>query len=326
MKKFLKQLGLVLLFINLALMLQMGMAFAAPVTPLKTIQSVGDPTQLPSFQTGQHPDAPPDYLQPGVGSLTSPVYFIIDFIRYLVSAIAVLIIIVNAIKLITTENEEEAGKIKKTLMVGVIGLIVIQLADVVVKKMFFGERGEAFTDVTTTQLYAEETVKITRGIIGFVELLIGAVAVLVIIIRGFVLLTSGGEEEKLTKAKNHIIYAVVGLLIVVLAEVVVRGVIFPAAGTQLPDTEKGKFIIVALTNWISGFVSTISFLMLFYGGYRYVVAGSEEETKGKVSKIILGAVIALVISLGAFAIVNTVIELKPIGDATTQSVETGQTN
>lgn len=319
MKKFIKQLGLVLLFINLALMIQMSMAFAGP---LDSIKQVGDPTGLPSFQTGQHPDAPPDYLQPGVGTLTSPVYFIIDFIRYLVSAIAVLVIIVNAIKLITTGNEEEAEKTKKTLMVGVAGLIVIQLADTLVKKMFFGEQGEAFTDVATTQIYAEQTVKTIRGIIGFVELFIGAIAVLVIIIRGFMLLTSGGEEEKLTQAKNHIMYAVVGLLIVVLAEVVVRGVIFPAAGTQLPDTEKGKFIIVALTNWISGFISIIAFLMLFYAGYRYVVAGSEEETKEKVSKIILGAVIALVISLGAFASVNTVIELKPLGE----TVETQQTN
>lgn len=315
MKKFIKQLVFLFLLINLALTIQMTVANAQEgaeyIGPLREIQEIGEETGLPGFvETGQHPEAPPDYLQEGVGTATSPIFFAIDFFRYVVSGIAIIVIVIQAIKLITTTNEEEASKAKTTLIVGGIGLIVIQLADVAVKRMFFGEQGEAFEDIATTQIYAEETVSQIRGVIGFVEAFVGAIAVLVIVIRGFTLITSGGNEEAMTKAKNHVIYATVGLVVVLLSEVVVRGVIFPEAGEELPDVDKAKFVIINITNYLAGFISILAFLVLFYGGYRYVVSAGEEEATERVKKIITGAVIALVLALGAFALVNTLIEFE----------------
>ncbi|MFH1284126.1 MAG: pilin [Candidatus Peregrinibacteria bacterium] len=316
MKKLIKQIALLFFLVNLGLTIHLEIASAQDSTPyigpLQEIQNIGEETGLPSFiESGQHPDAPPDYLQEGVGTATSPIFFALDFFRYVVSGIAILVIVIQAIKLISASSEEDAGKAKTALLMGVIGLIVIQLADVIVRKMFFGEQGEAFEDIATTQIYAEESVKQVRGIIGFVEVFVGAAAVLVIIIRGFTLVTSGGDEEAMTKAKNHLIYAVVGLAVVVLSEAVVRGVIFPEAGKELPDADKGRAVIIAITNYLAGFIAIIAFVGLFYGGYRFVVSGGEEESKEKIKKIILGSLIALILALGAFALVNTLLELKP---------------
>lgn len=278
-------------------------------TPLEMLKDVGEETGQQGFTTGQHPDAPPDYAQPGIGTATSPIYFAIDMFRYVVSGLALIIIVIQAIKLVSTANDEEAGKAKTTLIVGTIGLLVIQVADVAVKKMFFGEQGEAFSDVSTTELYAEETTRYLRGIIGLVEIFIGAVAVLVIIIRGILVITSVGEEEAITKAKKHIIYALVGIAAVILSEVVVRGVIFPEAGKALPDVQAGRFILINIINYLSGFVAILAFVGLFYGGYRYVISAGDEEMNEKIKKLIIGALIALILSLGAFALVNTVLDI-----------------
>lgn len=320
MKKFIKSFLLAILLINLALTIQMAVvntqAYAEVKSPSSFLNQIGNEkeTGLSSFQTGQHPDAPPDYAQPGVGAVTSPVYFAIDMFRYAISGLALLVIIISAIKLVSVSSEEDAGKVKNTLIYGIIGLLMVQLADVIVKKMFFGETGDAFEDAATAELYAEESVLQIRGIIGFVEIFVGAVAVLIIIIRGFMLITNPGDEEGTTKIKNHIIYALVGLLAVGLSEIVVRGFIFPDAGESLPDTEKGKQIIIMLTNYLAGFISVISFLMLLYAGFQYVTSGGEEETKEKVKKIFTGALIALLLALGAFAAVHTLVKFEEPAD------------
>ncbi len=275
-------------------------------SPIQWLRDVGERADV--LEELRHPDAPPIYEE-GVTAVASPILFLIDLFRYVMSGIAFIVVVIAAIKLIAYSSDEEAKKAKTTLLAGIAGLLVIQVADPLVKRMFFGELGEAFEDPATAELYAQETVAFIRGIIGFLHVFLGAVAVLVIVIRGFVVLTSGGEEEKLTKAKRHVLYAVLGLAVVGLSEVVVRGVVFPEEGEALPDVEMGRAILVSITNYISGFVAIASFVVLFYAGYYYVVSGGQEEANEKVKKIVMGAVIGLILALAAFAIVNTVLEL-----------------
>jgi len=321
MKNILAKLALAILAIHVALMVNIAVASAADdlapaqpgdiTRPIEKLQQIGEGTNLPSFnETGRHADAPADYQQPGVSTIASPILFVVDLMRFLISGIALLVVIVAAFKLIAKAEEEEAGKTKNTLIWGVAGLILIQFADALVKKMFFGEQGEAFGDAGTSQLFAEESVSQIRGIIGLVQIFIGSIAVLVIIIRGFMLVTSVGDEESQTKAKAHVLWGIGGLIVVGLSEVVVRGFIFPEAGNTLPNVDVGKKIIISLTNYISGFVAIFAFANLFIAGYRYVVSGGNEEVNEKVKKAILGSVIAILLALGAFAAVNTFITLE----------------
>lgn len=311
MKKIFKSILVLFILMNFALVVQMQVATAV-TTPLESLEKVGGPTGLPDFdETGQHPDAPPDFAQEGIGAVTSPILFAIDLFRLIVSTIAFLVVVFASVRLISTANEEEATKAKSTLLVGIIGLLVIQLANVMVKRMFFGEQGEAFEDISSAQIFANESVRQIRGVIGFLEVFVGATAVLVLVIRGFTLIASGGDEEAMTKAKSHVLYAIIGLIAVVLSEVVIRGVVFPDAGERLPDVKRGVFVIVTLTNYIAGFISILAFLLLFYAGYQYVISGGNEEATEKAKKIIMSSVIALILALGAFALVNTLVQFEP---------------
>lgn len=55
--------------------------------------------------------------------------------------------------------------------------------------------------------------------------LVGLVAVAVMILGGFQYITSAGDTAKVTKAKNTILYGVVGLVIAVLAYAIVNFVL-----------------------------------------------------------------------------------------------------
>lgn len=62
-------------------------------------------------------------------------------------------------------------------------------------------------------------------VVNVLSVVVGIVAVIMIIIGGFRYVTSGGKQESVSAAKNTILYAVIGLVIVALAQVIVRFVL-----------------------------------------------------------------------------------------------------
>jgi hypothetical protein len=80
-----------------------------------------------------------------------------------------------------------------------------------------GDSGAQFAATVTT-------------IINLLLIIIGVVAVVVIIVAGFNFITSGGDSNKVATARNSIVYALIGLVVVVLAEVIVHFVIGTVAG------------------------------------------------------------------------------------------------
>lgn len=68
-------------------------------------------------------------------------------------------------------------------------------------------------------------------IINIFSVIVGIVAVIFIIIGGLKYITSGGDSGNVTGAKNTILYAIIGLIIVALAQFIVRFVLSKTAET-----------------------------------------------------------------------------------------------
>jgi hypothetical protein len=66
---------------------------------------------------------------------------------------------------------------------------------------------------------------IIATVINLFSLVVGVVAVIMIIIGGLKYITSGGDSGNVTGAKNTILYAVIGLVVVALAQIIVRFVL-----------------------------------------------------------------------------------------------------
>lgn len=64
-----------------------------------------------------------------------------------------------------------------------------------------------------------------EDIINIFSLIVGVVAVIMIIYGGFRYITSGGDSAGVTAAKNTILYAIIGLIIVALAQIIVKFVL-----------------------------------------------------------------------------------------------------
>jgi hypothetical protein len=66
---------------------------------------------------------------------------------------------------------------------------------------------------------------LVKLIINIFSVIVGIVAVIMIIFGGFKYITSGGDSSSVTGAKNTILYAIIGLVVVAMAQFIVRFVL-----------------------------------------------------------------------------------------------------
>ena len=66
---------------------------------------------------------------------------------------------------------------------------------------------------------------IIARVINTLSVFVGVIAVIMIMVGGFKYATAAGDSNKVTSAKNTIVYAIIGLVIVALAQVIVKFVI-----------------------------------------------------------------------------------------------------
>lgn len=84
----------------------------------------------------------------------------------------------------------------------------------------------ASNDCEGTDTDAEKSVNnLIETIVNILTTVVGILAVIFIIVGGYRYITSGGDSGKVTSARNTIVYALIGLIIVALAQIIVRFVL-----------------------------------------------------------------------------------------------------
>lgn len=85
-------------------------------------------------------------------------------------------------------------------------------------------------DKTPSNLFSGED-SIFRQIVNIMLFIVGAVAVIMLIFGGIRYVTSGGAQDQVTAAKNTIMYAIIGIVVAILAFAVVN---FVVTGVSTP--------------------------------------------------------------------------------------------
>ena len=92
----------------------------------------------------------------------------------------------------------------------------------------FGEEATLVKDADPTKYISGEGGQLDKTVIGIINAVIGVlglVAVVVVIIGGVQYMTSSGDAGKVKKAKDTILYGIIGLVICILAFAIVNFVI-----------------------------------------------------------------------------------------------------
>lgn len=91
---------------------------------------------------------------------------------------------------------------------------------------------------------------IIKTIVNVFSIIVGVIAVIMIIVGGFKYITSGGDSGKVGSAKNTIIFAIVGLIIVALAQFIVHFVLNQANSITTTSGGAASSLVSAVTSYL----------------------------------------------------------------------------
>ena len=77
--------------------------------------------------------------------------------------------------------------------------------------------------------------------------------------------------------------------------------------TTIADVAGAKSAIVTWGNTFAAVIALIAVIMIIYGGFLYVTAGTNEDNTKKAKSILIYAIIGLAIAILSYAIVNVAI-------------------
>jgi uncharacterized membrane protein len=106
-------------------------------------------------------------------------------------------------------------------------------ASSVSKGASFASTGSSASDLCSSANVDKSSIgKLASNIVTIFSIIVGAVSVIMIIYGGFRYITSGGDSGRVGNAKNTLIYAIIGLVIVALAQLIVHFVLNQATNVQ----------------------------------------------------------------------------------------------
>lgn len=141
----------------------------------------------------------------------------VTFAKYVIGAYCTLQLVRHGSKFITSGgNEEETGKHKKGILYNLSGLLLVNLGDIAINKVFYKVDKTTYSGISGVHpaVDAKAGVEQLVGITNFIVTFVGPIGVLMLIVGAVMYATAGGQDEQLQKAKRILISAGIGLVII----------------------------------------------------------------------------------------------------------------
>jgi hypothetical protein len=145
---------------------------------------------------------------------------VLGIILRVISYIAVIFIVYGGFLYLTSSgNAENIARALKTIMNASVGFAISLSAFAIQNFISSSLIGSYATDPETGigGLVKQNAGEILIGGLNAAYFIAGAIAVVMIIIAGLSYVTSSGDSGKVVKAKNTILYAVIGLAVIIFA-------------------------------------------------------------------------------------------------------------
>lgn len=155
--------------------------------------------------------------------LPNVIQTILNSVIGVTGVVAVIFIIVGGFNYMTSNGDaNKVTKAKSTILYALIGLAICAFAFAIVNFVIINIiGGTKVTQVEGGDTLSTDVVNVINGVIA----VLGIGTVIAMIVGGYNYMTSAGDTAKTTKARNTIIYALIGLIVCVLAFAIVNFVI-----------------------------------------------------------------------------------------------------
>ena len=234
---------------------------------------------------------------------------LINNLSIFIGPIATIVLLIAGFMFVTSTSQDRTDT-ARNIILGTLGaLILIGLIKPI--EGFF----QSITSGDIVTLYDSLTMLI-KDVFTFaiqtLSTLSSIVAVFLLILAGYQLIFSFGDEDKISSAKKSAIGVLFSLLIIAIAQTflsTVFGDIFKPESVAFGAKQISNLtvFIVDIINFALSLAGITAVAMIIYAGYKALLAG--EGDTGDARKIITHALIGIVIIMASFAITNVVYNL-----------------
>jgi hypothetical protein len=204
-------------------------------------------------------------------------------------------------------DEEQLSAAKRQIWYALVALLFINIPGTIYESFYkdgtttvgSNINGSAFENAsseTSWNLFFDFFVfsySLNNSIVLFLEVMIFLSAVFMLTLTGIKIMTSRGKEDRISEAKNKIIYVILALIFVGIIEawkqVAFSGII-----------EDGVNIFASLANLALFFAAPVAIFFLTLAWYYYITSNGDEERVKKAKNIIINTVLATLILLAAY--------------------------
>lgn len=213
-------------------------------------------------------------------------------------ALALIMLFWYALQLLLESGEEATvTEAKQAYEYAIFGGAVVAFASLIVASFGVGP------DVAGTALVNPGPIStVIIKIIIYLKVMVSALVTVAIFIQGFRLIALQGAEGEMEKQKKQFFYTLVGVAMILLAEVVITAM-QPPAGSGILSAE-----IAGIANFVLAIFGLMAVIAIVIGGGMLVLS-VDESMKDKAKTIIRDAVIAIVVVLASYSLVTYVLTM-----------------
>lgn len=231
----------------------------------------------------------------GTGFGTYLLVNLFPFARILFIAIATLSFLQYGIKLLfNPDSAETASEVKLAYGYGIIACAVVGIATYIVEAV--GQNARA------TLINPEPVNEAIGNIVFYIRLVVATLVTLFILIQGIRLIVKQGSEEEFENAKKQFIHVIMGIAVILLANILVAAFL-PGSGSTLLAAET-----VGVINFTLTIIGALAVITIIIAGILLVVS-VDEALKDRAKKAIVIAIVGLIVALLSFIMVKFFINL-----------------
>lgn len=219
-------------------------------------------------------------------------------LRILQFAAIVYIVYIGAQIVTNVSNEDLLEKKRPALAYAIVGFVVMSVGDQAIN--VFNPANFAAGSTLEGELVSNIQ-PVIAGVIDVMRYALWVVAVALVMITGYRMVIS--QDKDVTKSRHQLLWIGIGLFVVQIADFIVT----PFAGNSLSGVSQGNELIANITNILLTFFAPAAFFMFLYGGFLLVTAQGDDKKVQTARNILIGTVIAVVITFSAMAIIGEVV-------------------
>jgi|GEM_PF-1078005 hypothetical protein len=226
--------------------------------------------------------------------------------RVLISAIALIIMVVAGFRLVISQSDEALGTARNTIVGVVTGLFLIYLAEPFIDSIYGG-----FT-LTPGGMSSAGVMLMSNELLGVLqwgETFVASLAIGLLVYQAVMAFGSFGSEEVIRKTYRAVMYTALGLILIGFKYALAAVFGYTSIGTLPGDPDALVFLaeFFGIVRFILGFVAFIVVGIIIYAGFMMIASFGHEEGINKGKGMLINAIIGLVLISLSFTIVSTVI-------------------